>query len=153
MKHETVIPETDARINPIDYLPHRYPFVFVDKVTKLDSSCIEGEKYISHSEQYLQGHFPGMPMMPGVLMIEALAQLGSIWVRRVDKDTSSIYVLAGVERVRFKRSVVPGDVLRLQADSLVKKGALYKFRAEARVGNALACSAIILSYQKKQDQL
>jgi len=127
------------------YLPHRYPFLLVDTV----SSYVEGEsivalKNVTHNEPFFQGHFPDLPVMPGVLMVEALAQASGILIYRTlgrypgEKD---VFFLAGIDKARFKRNVVPGDQLTLSVKVLRKRDNLWKFQGEAAVGDELACSA------------
>lgn len=129
------------------YLPHRYPFLFVDRVVDLqigkEITCI---KNVSANEQFFEGHFPEKPVMPGVLIVEALAQAsGILGFKTLDKTPAdgSIYLFAGVEKVRFKRQVVPGDQLTLISRYVSDRRGIWKFDCEARVGGELAVSAKI----------
>ncbi|MBJ23928.1 MAG: UDP-3-O-[3-hydroxymyristoyl] N-acetylglucosamine deacetylase [Euryarchaeota archaeon] len=118
-------------------LKHRYPFLFVDKITYLDDSEVIGIKNITVNEPYFNGHFPGNPIMPGVLQIEALAQVGGILVMNsINEPDKYIPYLAGIENFRFRKMVKPGDtlILRCRFDSPIKRG-IAKMKAEAFIGN------------------
>ena len=120
-------------------LKHRYPFLFVDKITYLDDSEVVGIKNVSNNEPYFNGHFPGNPIMPGVLQVEALAQVGGILVMNSIKDPEKhIPYLAGIEKFRFRKMVRPGDtlVMRLRFLTPIKRG-IAKMKAEAFVGSEL----------------
>ena len=120
-------------------LKHRYPFLFVDKITYLDDSEVVGIKNVSNNEPYFDGHFPGNPIMPGVLQVEALAQVGGILVMNSIKDPEKhIPYLAGIEKFRFRKMVRPGDtlVMRLRFLTPIKRG-IAKMKAEAFVGSEL----------------
>lgn len=131
-----------------EYLPHRYPFLLVDRVLEL----VEGEyivalKNVSANEDVFNGHFPQAPIFPGVLIIEALAQAsGILGFKTLDKRPSdgSIYLFAGIDDVRFKRQVVPGDQLRLESKVLSAKRGIWKFGCTASVDGHLVASATIL---------
>lgn len=125
-------------------LPHRYPFLMVDRVVHLD--LIENEiialKNVTANEPYFQGHFPGAPIMPGVLILEALAQTGGILVHQKGY-TQKIAVLLNVTDARFRRPVTPGDVLHLHAKGLHISGNGGKMQAKATLGSHLACEATL----------
>jgi len=133
-------------INQIrEFLPHRYPFLLVDRVLQLDPGVsIEALKNVSVNEPFFNGHFPQQPIMPGVLIIEALAQaagvLGFVTEDR-RPDDGYMYVLCGVDKARFKRQVVPGDQLHLKASYIAVKRNILKFSGEARVEGQLVASA------------
>lgn len=133
-------------INEIrEFLPHRYPFLLVDRVLHIESGVsIEALKNVSANEPYFNGHFPQQPIMPGVLIIEALAQaagiLGFVTANR-RPDDGFMYVLCVVDKARFKRQVVPGDQLHLKATHITTKRNILKFSGEARVGGQLVASA------------
>ena len=100
----------------LEYLPHRYPFLLVDRVIEYEEmSRIVGIKNVTINEPFFQGHFPGVPIMPGVLIIESMAQLGGVLLFKAipDRDTKLVF-FAGIEKARFRRPVVPGDQLRLR---------------------------------------
>ena len=118
-------------------LKHRYPFLFVDKITYLDESEVIGIKNVTVNEPFFNGHFPSNPIMPGVLQVEALAQVGGILVMNsIDEPDKYIPYLAGIENFRFRKMVRPGDtlVMRLRFESPIKRG-IAKMKAEAFVGN------------------
>lgn len=96
-------------------IPHRYPFLLVDRIVEVDwGQRAVGIKNVSMGEPFFQGHFPGHPVMPGVLIVEALAQVGAVALLGMDENQGKIALFAGIDGVRFKRQVVPGDVLRLE---------------------------------------
>ncbi len=129
----------------MQYLPHRYPFLLVDTVSSVvvDESIV-ALKNVTHNEPFFQGHFPNLPVMPGVLMVEALAQAsGILMYRSMDRFPSDkdIFYLAGIDKTRFKRNVVPGDQLVLTVSILKRRENLWRFRGEATVNGEVACSA------------
>jgi 3-hydroxyacyl-[acyl-carrier-protein] dehydratase len=133
-------------------LPHRYPFLLVDGVDELGPEKIVARKLVSRNEPHFEGHFPGHPVMPGVLIIEALAQAGAIYAARMvsfDPAKQIIYFMA-IDKAKFRKPVVPGDVLRLEVVPLRKGGAIWKMRGEAKVGDVVVAEAeFIASIQPK----
>jgi 3-hydroxyacyl-[acyl-carrier-protein] dehydratase len=128
-----------------EMLPHREPFLFIDAVTKLEANLIEGYRDIKAEEFYFAGHFPGLPVMPGVLMVEAIAQVGILLVCEVrEKRQGRKTLFAGIEKVRFRRQVRPGDRLLLSADIVSGRSSVYKIHGTAKVGDELACEAIVI---------
>lgn len=127
-----------------EILPHRYPFLLVDRILKLDleNNFIEGVKNVTVNEQFFQGHFPGVPIMPGVLILEALAQAGGILVHQ-KSGTEKIALLLNVNNAKFRKPVVPGDVLTLQATGLHFSSKGGKIDAKALVDDKLAVQAEI----------
>lgn len=127
-----------------NYLPHRYPFLLVDTVESyvLNESLI-AIKNVTHNEPYFNGHFPVMPVMPGVLIVEALAQASGILMYRSmgRYPGEDLFFLAGIDNARFKRRVVPGDQLKLIVTVERRRENLWKFKGEATVNGELACSA------------
>jgi 3-hydroxyacyl-[acyl-carrier-protein] dehydratase len=124
-------------------LPHRYPFLLVDRVDELTDEHIVARKNVSRNEPHFNGHFPGHPVMPGVLIIEALAQAGALYAAtlvKFDPAKQVIYFMA-IDKAKFRRPVVPGDVLRLEVTPLRKGGAIWKMRGEAKVGDVVVCEA------------
>lgn len=131
-----------------EYLPQRYPFLMVDRVTELEPGrYIRGYKNVTVNEEYFNGHFPGKQIMPGVLMVEAMAQvagvLGFVTTGKRPAD-GYIYLFVGADNIRFKRQVIPGDQLVLEAELVTSKRHIYKFACRATVGDELAASAEIL---------
>ena len=123
----------------MEILPHRYPFLLVDKV----ESVVPGEsaiayKNVSMNESFFQGHFPGEPIMPGVLIIEALAQTGAVAILSLPEYKGKIALFGGVDKLRFKRQVVPGDVLKLEVNIIKRKGPIGIGSAVATVNGEVA---------------
>lgn len=135
------------------YLPHRYPFMLIDRVTACSPDhWITGYKNISINEELFNGHFPDNPIMPGVLMVEAMAQLSGI-LGFVSAGQSSedgyLYLFAGVDKVRFKKLVSTGDTLVIRSKLANAKREIYKFECTAHVDGKLACSAEIMIARQK----
>lgn len=131
-----------------DFLPQRYPFLLVDRVTDVVAhQSIRGLKNVSINEEFFQGHFPGLPIMPGVLIVEAMAQiagmLGFISVGKRPRD-GYMFLFAGADKVRFKKQVIPGDTLILSAQLVMQRKGIFKFACQAHVEGKLAASAEIL---------
>jgi beta-hydroxyacyl-ACP dehydratase FabZ len=131
-------------------LPHRYPFLLVDRVVELSDDKIVALKNVTANEPHFQGHFPGHPIMPGVLIIEAMAQAGGILalavIRKGGVDTATkLIFFMGIDKAKFRKPVVPGDQLRLVIVPLRKGGAIWKLRGEAFVGDDLVCEAELLA--------
>lgn len=115
-------------------LPHRYPVLLVDRVLELSEDEVVAEKLVSANEPYFQGHFPGRPIMPGVLILESLAQAAAIAVRASSSGLADkVPVLAGINRARFRKPVRPGDILTLHATLVRRRGHLFVFEGVARV--------------------
>lgn len=131
------------------YLPHRYPFLLVDRVLEIEKGeRIVGLKNVSVNEPFFVGHFPPKPIMPGVLIIEAMAQVSGIlgFYTNDRKPSDGVtHYLAGCNKVRFKRPVVPGDQLRLESVLLADKHSIWKFECKAYVGEDLVCAAEIMT--------
>ncbi|MCI9070543.1 3-hydroxyacyl-ACP dehydratase FabZ [Clostridium sp.] len=115
----------------MDIIPHRYPFLLIDKVIKVEENKIIAIKNVTANEQYFQGHFPAEPVMPGVLIIEALAQAGAVSLLSKDEFKGKIAYFAGINNAKFRRKVVPGDTLRLEVE-------LIKVRGKAGIGYGIA---------------
>lgn len=144
MTTQTAQPVLD--INQIrDIIPHRYPFLLIDRVTHLEPGTKAiGYKNMTSNEPFFQGHFPGNPIMPGVLIIEALAQLGCVAMLIKEEYKGMIGLFAGIDSARFKKPVIPGDKLILQVELLKLKGPIGKFKGTATVDDQLACEAELL---------
>ena len=129
-------------------LPHRYPFLLVDRVVEVvQGESIHAIKCVSINEPFFQGHFPGEPVMPGVLQLEALAQAGALLaegMKPFDASKKVIYLL-GFDAVRFRRVVTPGDKLELHVKVLKRKGPIWKLAGEAKVDGEIAAEAEILA--------
>src|SRR5690625_1059525 len=128
-----------------EIIPHRYPFLLVDKVTELEEGKrVVGYKNVTINEPFFEGHFPDYPVMPGVLILEALAQVGAIAVLNIEENKGKIGFLAGIDKCRFKRQVVPGDQLKLEVEIIRMKGPIGKGKGLATVNGELACQAEIM---------
>jgi beta-hydroxyacyl-ACP dehydratase FabZ len=127
-------------------LPHRYPFLLVDRVLELDHQRILALKNVTFNEPYFPGHFPGVPVMPGVLIVEALAQAGGIMVLHDDpqRENRLIY-FTGIDKCRFRRPVVPGDQLLLEVSVVRRRARFGVLRGVARVGDEIAAEAELSS--------
>ncbi|NRP10402.1 MULTISPECIES: 3-hydroxyacyl-ACP dehydratase FabZ [unclassified Marinobacterium] len=135
------------------YLPHRYPFLLVDRVVELTpGESIVAYKNVTVNEPFFNGHFPDHPVMPGVLIVEAMAQAaGILGFKTMDKtpQDGSIYYFVGADNLRFKRPVVPGDRLQLEALVLSEKRGIWKFQVKATVEGETVSSATILCADRK----
>jgi 3-hydroxyacyl-[acyl-carrier-protein] dehydratase len=135
------------------YLPHRFPFLLVDRVISLDlPKSLIALKNVTVNEPFFTGHFPGLPVMPGVLIIEALAQAsGILYYKSIDKVPSpdTVNYLAGINEARFKQVVRPGDQLHLHVELVKVKRTLSVFHCQAMVNNELVCSAEIMNAAKE----
>ncbi len=135
------------------YLPHRYPFLLIDRVVELElGKRILAYKNISINEGVFEGHFPNFPVFPGVMIIEAMAQAcGVLGFKTMEKtpDDGSIYLFAGIDEVRFKRQVVPGDRVYIEAKKISDKRGIWKFECEARVDDELVTKAVIMCADRK----
>ncbi|MFA5939399.1 MAG: 3-hydroxyacyl-ACP dehydratase FabZ [Sinimarinibacterium sp.] len=134
-------------------LPHRYPFLLVDRVLSIeeDGRVLNAIKNVTFNEPYFPGHFPGLPTMPGVIMLEAMAQAcGILAIKKsgLSKDDGLILYFAGIDECRFKRPVIPGDQLHFRVELDKQKRDLWKFRARATVGSELACQADMMCVLK-----
>jgi len=135
------------------YLPHRFPFLLVDRVLEVEpGKRIKALKNVSINEPFFPGHFPGFPVMPGVLIIEALAQAAAILSFKTEgrtPDDGSVYFFAGIDGARFKRPIQAGDQMILSVEIIARKRGLYKFTGQVHVDGALACEAEILCTERK----
>jgi len=136
-----------------EYLPHRYPFLLVDRVLELEKGdSIVAIKNVTVNEPFFNGHFPDHPVMPGVLIVEAMAQAaGILGFKTMDKkpQDGSIYYFVGSDKLRFKRPVVPGDQLKLEAKVISERRGIWKFDVQATVEGDLVSSATILCADRK----
>jgi len=135
----------------MECLPHRYPFLLVDRVTELVvGQRVKGYKNVTINEPFFSGHFPGHPIMPGVLIVEAMAQVSGVLAMEMRKTrpANAIFYLAGINNARFKRPVTPGDRLDMESELLTQRRNLMKFGCRAEVAGELACTAEILCVQR-----
>jgi len=129
----------------LEILPHRYPFMLVDRILECDDEKrIVGLKNLTFNESFFQGHFPGQPVMPGVLQMEAMAQVAGVLLNRMFGGEGKISYFAAIDNARFRRPVVPGDQLRMEIDIIKAKPRLSKVHAKAFVGEQLVSEADLM---------
>jgi beta-hydroxyacyl-ACP dehydratase FabZ len=136
-------------------LPHRYPMLLVDRILEIPEGGkrIVGLKNVSANEQFFQGHFPGAPVMPGVLIVEAMAQCAAVlFLRDIEDRDRKLFLFGGVDKARFRRPVVPGDQLILECDVLQRRASTVKVKGTARVGDAVVAEAELLSVMVERPQ-
>jgi 3-hydroxyacyl-[acyl-carrier-protein] dehydratase len=140
----------------LDFLPQRYPLLMVDRVLECEpGKRILALKNVSNNEPHFPGHFPGHPIMPGVLILESMAQAAGILVfrtRGVRPNANTVYYYAGIDKARFKRPVIPGDRLEIEALILASKRSIWKFACIGRVDGAVAAEAEILITEQVKEQ-
>lgn len=124
-------------------LPHRYPFLLIDRLEEVEEGrLVNGYKNVTFNEPFFQGHFPGHPIMPGVLIVEAMAQVGGAYVTVVDKiEPDRVTYFVGIDKARFRKPVLPGDVLRMELELLSRRRGIYQFIGKAYVGENLVAEA------------
>jgi 3-hydroxyacyl-[acyl-carrier-protein] dehydratase len=129
----------------MDFLPHRYPFLLIDRVVEFEpAKRLVAIKNVTMNEPFFQGHFPGFPIMPGVLVIEAMAQAGAIIMMTEMPDRATkLAVFTGIERAKFRRQITPGDQLRIEVDVLAFKSRVGRMEAKAYVDGKVACQATL----------
>jgi 3-hydroxyacyl-[acyl-carrier-protein] dehydratase len=135
-------------------LPHRFPMLLVDRVTECDDATrIVALKNVTINEPFFAGHYPGDPIMPGVLQIEAMAQAGSILVLRMNKGADrKIPVFMGIDKARFRKMAVPGDQLRIEMQVIQLRGAVARFSGKIFIGDALASEAELTCMLREQER-
>lgn len=148
----TQTPEVDTPSKPVmeigdllKILPHRYPFLLIDRVTELErKKRIVALKNVTFNEPYFQGHFPDRPIMPGVLIVEAIAQAGgALLLTEVPNRDELLMVFTGIERARFRRPVVPGDQLRIVVEVLAWRMTAARLEGKAYIGDKVAAEAVV----------
>lgn len=128
-----------------DILPHRYPMLMVDRIVEIGPDSIVGIKNVTSNEPFFQGHFPEYPVMPGVLIVEAMAQVGGILVLKELEDRKTKLVLfAAIEEAKFRRPVLPGDVLRMELKTLKRKSTIVKMQGTALVDGQVVAEAVVM---------
>jgi len=128
-------------------LPHRYPMLLVDRILEIESGKrVVGLKNVTANEQFFQGHFPGAPVMPGVLIVEAMAQCAAVlFLRDIPERDEKLFLFGGVDKARFRRPVLPGDQLIMEITVLQQRASTVKVRGEAKVEGKLVAEAELLS--------
>lgn len=123
-------------------IPHRYPFLFVDRVLEYEpGKTIVGLKNVTIDEPFFQGHFPGRPIMPGVLMVEAMAQVGGVLVRLSTGTDDNLVYFMSIEKAKFRKPVLPGDQLRFEVEAVQSRGKAWKFKGRTLVEGKIVCEA------------
>ena len=136
-----------------ELIPHRYPFLLVDRVVELEpGKSARGYKNLTANEQFFEGHFPGRPLMPGVLMVEALAQLGCIALLCKDEFKGNLGVFTGIDGFKFRAMVTPGDRLDMEVELIKMRGPIGRMKATAKVGDKLVCEGEISFAMVKEEQ-
>lgn len=126
-------------------IPHRYPFLLVDQIVELEEEKrAVGIKNVTINEPFFQGHFPDYPVMPGVLIVEALAQVGAVAMLKKEENQGKLALFAGIDKCRFKRQVKPGDQLRLEVEILRSRGPIGKGKGIATVNGEVACETELM---------
>ena len=129
----------------MQHIPHRYPFLLIDRVTEhVRGKSIKGYKNVSMNEPFFQGHFPNLPIMPGVLQLEALAQLGGVMIAHTDQGKGKLAVFAGIDNVRFRKMVVPGDRLDMECELTKFRAPIGKSTCRAYVNGELVVEAELM---------
>lgn len=126
-------------------IPHRYPFLLVDRIIEIEyGKKAVGIKNVTANEPFFQGHFPGNPIMPGVLIVEAMAQVGAVSILGMEEHKGKLAVFTGIDEMRFKKQVVPGDTLRMEVEMIAMKRGIGKAKAEAYVDGQLVAAGQLM---------
>jgi len=150
-------PTTEPLNTPLDIeqiqriIPHRYPFLLIDRVLEIGEKTVVALKSVSGNEAFFQGHFPEKKVMPGVLQIEAMAQAGAVWVLSMPQFKGKIALLAGVKEAKFRRPVVPGDQMRIEGEVINMRTRLGSMRTRCLVEGKVTCEAEIMFAIAKED--
>lgn len=135
----------------LELLPHRYPFLLIDRVLELEKGRVVTLKNVTYNEPFFTGHFPGLPVMPGVLILETMAQSAAVLaLLESDADPALLFMLTGVDKVRFRRRVVPGDQLKIEVSILKYRRPLWRMKAAARVDGEIAAEAELSAMEVKE---
>lgn len=147
-------PEGGAMIDineVMNMLPHRYPFLLVDRIVELEEgSMARGIKNVTINEPFFQGHFPGHPIMPGVLIVEAMAQVGGVLAFKSAGVNNQVVYFMGIDGARFRRPVVPGDTLDITVNVTRRRGAIWAFKGKAVVDGEVAAEAALMAMIKER---
>jgi beta-hydroxyacyl-ACP dehydratase FabZ len=128
-----------------DILPHRYPFLLVDRITEIEEERIVGVKNVTANEPFFVGHFPEYPVMPGVLIVEAMAQVGGVLVLlNVEDRKNKLVLFASIEEAKFRRPVLPGDTLVIECKTLKRKASVVKMQGQATVNGQVVAEGIVM---------
>jgi 3-hydroxyacyl-[acyl-carrier-protein] dehydratase len=150
----TSLPTTLSSVEIQKIIPHRFPFLLVDKMIEIEwGKRAVGIKNVTATEPFFQGHFPGFPVMPGVLMVEAIAQVGAVAVLGMPENKGKMAFFAGIDDVRFKRQVVPGDTLRIEVTLTRVRGPIGQGEGIATVDGQLACKGSFMFAMGKAEGL
>ncbi len=151
MADSIATPDTEKRVvygihDIMKFLPHRYPFLLVDRIVELEpEKRIVGLKNVTINEGFFQGHFPGAPVMPGVLIIESMAQVAGVMIYRdLPERSDKLIYFTGIENAKFRRPVLPGDQLRIEMELLSRRSNFGKMQGRATVDGKLAAEAVVL---------
>lgn len=126
-------------------LPHRYPFLLVDRIVEIEEGKrAVGIKNVTINEPFFQGHFPGNPIMPGVLIVEAMAQVGAVAILSMEEYKGKLAVFTGIEKMRFRKQVIPGDILVMEVEMIAIKRGIGKARVSAKVEDKIAAEGEIM---------
>jgi beta-hydroxyacyl-ACP dehydratase FabZ len=129
-----------------DVMPHRYPFLLIDRVLEMDEDKIRAVKNVTFNEPHFQGHFPGAPVMPGVLVVEAMAQAGGFLLfSQVEDREGKLILFTGIDNCRFRKPVTPGDELILEVELVAKRSTFAKIHGRALVDGEVVCEADLMS--------
>ena len=127
-------------------MPHRYPFLLIDRVLEMDEKTIRAIKNVTINEPHFLGHFPGIPVMPGVLIVEAMAQAGGFLIlSQIDDREDKLIYFTGIDKCRFRKPVVPGDQLIFEVEMVAKRSTFAKIRGRALVDGVVVCEAEMMS--------
>src|SRR5215211_8993011 len=152
-ENELAQPATLSNVEIQQIIPHRYPFLLVDKIIEIEwGKRAVGIKNVTANEQFFMGHFPGFPVMPGVLIVEAIAQVGAVAALGMPENKGKLAFFAGLDEVRFKRQVVPGDTLRLEVTLTRVRSLFGQGMGEATVDGQLACRGSFMFMMGKMEE-